>query len=130
MELITKHICMTKDIGVHGNLFGGNMLSWLDEAGAMLAAQAADSNSMVTLLISEIKFNKPVRTGDLIFIYGEIKKIGTTSVTLNLEARRHNVVSGKQKVVCTTSMVFVNIDSSGEPNPISSTARKRFEENE
>ena len=38
MKLISSHVCMTKDVGFHGNLFGGLMLSWLDEAGATLAA--------------------------------------------------------------------------------------------
>ena len=42
-QLISTHICKTKDVGNHGNLFGGVMLSWLDEAGAALAAQIADT---------------------------------------------------------------------------------------
>ncbi len=48
MELITTKVCMTKDLGVHGNLFGGIMLAWLDEAGAAFACEKAQSTHMVT----------------------------------------------------------------------------------
>ena len=42
MELIAQHICKGQNIGVHGNLFGGVMLGWLDEAGAAFAAQCCN----------------------------------------------------------------------------------------
>ena len=36
MELVTTKICMALDLGVHGNLFGGSMMSFLDEAAAAM----------------------------------------------------------------------------------------------
>ena len=56
MKLISSHVCMTKDVGFHGNLFGGLMLSWLDEAGATLAAEICESPRMVTKKITEVIF--------------------------------------------------------------------------
>ena len=50
---------MTKDVGFHGNLFGGLMLSWLDEAAAALAAELCESPRMVTVKISEVIFQMP-----------------------------------------------------------------------
>ena len=44
MELISTHFVKTQDVGYHGNLFGGVMLAWLDEAAAAFAAQAADGD--------------------------------------------------------------------------------------
>jgi acyl-CoA thioesterase YciA len=61
MELISTHICKGQNIGVHGNLFGGVMLGWLDEAGGAFAAQYCDTPRMVTLKMSETIFKKPVR---------------------------------------------------------------------
>ena len=52
--------------------------------------------------------------------------MGTSSVILNLEARRHSVYNGTQKVVCSTKMTFVRIDGDGEPVPISEHIRERF----
>ena len=61
MQLISTHICKGKNIGVHGNLFGGIMLSWLDEGGAAYACQICDTPRMVTVRMGETKFLKPVR---------------------------------------------------------------------
>ncbi len=118
MQLISTHICKGQNIGVHGNLFGGVMLSWLDEAGAAFTAQVCGSPRMVTKCISEVVFNKPVRPGQIIKIYGDVIKIGTTSITTQLEARRHSVVNGSQRSVCSVEMTFVRIDGDGEPVPI------------
>tara|TARA_Y100000593_G_C4303234_1_gene334425 strand:+ start:678 stop:1091 length:414 start_codon:yes stop_codon:yes gene_type:complete len=118
MELISTHVCKGQNIGVHGNLFGGVMLSWLDEAAAVFSAQVCGTPRMVTKCISEVIFNKPVRPGQIIKIYGDVKKIGSSSITVSLEARRHSVVNGSQKVVCNVEMTFVRIDGDGEPVPI------------
>lgn len=118
MELISTHVCKGQNIGVHGNLFGGVMLSWLDEAAAVFCAQVCGTPRMVTKCISEVIFNKPVRPGQIIKIYGDVKKIGSSSITVSLEARRHSVVNGSQKVVCNVEMTFVRIDGDGEPVPI------------
>ena len=126
MELITTKVCMTKDIGVHGNLFGGKMLAWLDEAGAAFACQIADSTSMVTCRISEVNFRKPVKTGRIVKVYGIPIGVGNTSVTIGLEARSHNPHSGEQKVVCKTQMTFVQVDDDGEPLPLSQKVKNKF----
>ena len=118
MELISTHVCKGQNIGVHGNLFGGVMLSWLDEAAAVFCAQVCGTPRMVTKCISEVIFNKPVRPGQIIKIYGDVKQIGSSSITVSLEARRHSVVNGSQKVVCNVEMTFVRIDGDGEPVPI------------
>ena len=118
---------MTKDVGFHGNLFGGLMLSWLDEAGAALAAELCESPRMVTVKISEVIFRKPVRPGQIIKIYGDLEEIGNSSIVIKLEARRHSPYNGSQRVACTTDMTFVRIDGDGEPIPISDTVKKRYE---
>jgi acyl-CoA thioesterase YciA len=124
MELISTHICKTQNIGFHGNLFGGIMLSWLDEAGAAFAAQVAGSPRMVTKSISEVVFQKPVRPGQIIKIYGDVLRIGTSSLTIRLEARRHSVYNGSQRSVCSIDMVFVRIDGDGESVPIKTVKKK------
>jgi len=73
---------------------------------------------MVTKSISEVVFEKPVRPGQIIKIYGDVIKIGATSITVRLEARRHSVYNGSQKSVCSIDTVFVRIDGDGESVPI------------
>jgi acyl-CoA thioesterase YciA len=126
MELITTKIVLARDIGVHGNLFGGIMLAWLDEAGAAYACQVADSSRLVTKHISEVNFKRPVKTGRIVKIYGKVEHVGNTSVSILLEARRHNPFSGTQKIVCTTNMVFVQIDEEGESLRLSKKVKDKW----
>ena len=49
MELISNHVCMKKDLGIHNNLFGGFLLAWLDEAGASYATNICETPLMVTI---------------------------------------------------------------------------------
>ena len=125
MELISTHFCKAANVGYHGNLFGGTMLAWLDEAGVSFACQVCDTPRMVTKKISEVVFHKPVRPGQIIKIYGEVKVIGNRSITIHLEARRHSVYSGNQKTVLTTDMTFVRIDGDGDAIPISQKVKDK-----
>ena len=127
-ELVSTHICKTKDVGVHGNLFGGTMLSWLDESGGAFASQCIDSPRLVTVRLSEVTFKKPVRPGHIIKIYGAVQRIGQCSITVSLEARRHSPYNGTQRTVCTTEITYVRIDGDGEPIPISDKVKTQYGE--
>ena len=118
MELVSTHVCKTQNLGMHGNLFGGVMLSWLDEAGAAFTSQVCGTPRMVTKSISEVVFQKPVRAGQIIKVYADVVRIGESSITIRLEARRHSVYNGSQRNVVSVDMVFVRIDGDGEPVPI------------
>jgi len=126
MELITTHPIKKSDLGFHSNLFGGKLLAWLDAAAASYAMQVCDTPRMVTVKIDECVFNKPAREGQLLKIYGNVVKFGNTSVTMYLEARAHNVYSGQQTNILSTSIVFVRIDEGGEPIPISERVKNKF----
>ena len=115
MQLISTHLCKMQNVGFHGNLFGGTMLSWLDEAGGSFAAEVCETPRVVTVKLAEVEFKKPVRPGQIIKIYGKVLKIGNCSIIIKLEARRHSPYNGSQKVVCSTEMTFVRIDGDGEP---------------
>ena len=128
MELITTKTVLASEMGVSNNLFGGVMLSWLDLSGAAYAAQICDSPRLVTKKFEEVIFEKPVKIGNLIKIYGEVVKFGNTSVTIKLEARKHNVETGQQQLVCSTVVVFVKINDDGEPVPVSDRVKLRYKE--
>ncbi len=99
MELITTHPIKKSDLGFHGNLFGGKLLSWLDAAAVAYAMQLCDSPRMVTVSIDKCVFEKPTKEGRLLKIFGYPAEVGNTSVTLYIEARSHNVRTGRQDVV-------------------------------
>jgi acyl-CoA thioesterase YciA len=128
MKLINKKICMGKDIGIHGNVFGGFMMSWIDEAGAAFATEYCCTPNMVTLKVGEMLFKKPLKTGNHVRLYGEVVHLGNTSITLNIDARKYNVYSGVEISVCTTSITFVRIDDDGLPTPIGESVKRRHVE--
>jgi acyl-CoA thioesterase YciA len=128
MELITRELCLRKDLGIHGNLFGGVMMSWLDKAGAIMATSLCESSSMVTGEMEGIKFLKKVRENTQVNVYGEAVSVGKTSIVIALEARKYNVHTGVEKTVCKTNAVFVRIDrQDGEKRPLGSGAKAKIE---
>jgi acyl-CoA thioesterase YciA len=128
MELITTHICKQSEIGIHDNMFGGTILSIIDDASASYASQTCDTQRVVTLKIDELVFAKPVKVGNILKVYGEVKAFGTTSVTLYIEVRKHNVYTGLQTVVTHTNIKFVRIDDEGTPLAISERVKERYAE--
>ncbi len=126
MEYITTKICQAGHIGVHGNLFGGVMLSWFDEAGASLAAYLCSTPDIVTVKMDEVIFKKPVKTGDHIRFFGKVHHVGTSSITLALEARRFLFENGKYELVCSTDITYVRINEKGQPTPVDAQIRQRL----
>ena len=124
-ELISKEICMTKDIGLNGNLFGGIMLSCIDKAGAVFACEMCECDSLVTLTMDKVIFNQPVKVGHILYFYGTLEKFGNTSISIKIEVFRkdYNV---DMVQVCGTSMVFVQIDSEGNSSEIISNAKTEY----
>jgi len=124
--LISTHPIKKSDLGFHGNLFGGKLLSWLDAAGAAYAMEVCDSPRMVTVKIDECIFKKPAKEGQLLKIYGKVLDIGKSSLTLELESRSHNVYSGTQSVILSTNIKFVRIDENGDSIPISDRVKSKY----
>lgn len=126
MELISTYICKAGDIGVHSNMFGGHIMALIDDSAASYAAQICDTPRMVTIKIDSLVFEKPVKSGNIVKIYGKVKEFGNTSVTLYIEMRKHNVYNGKQEVVTHTHIKFVRIDDEGNPLSISERVKARY----
>ncbi|MFT3885353.1 MAG: hotdog domain-containing protein [Flavobacteriales bacterium] len=126
-QLIAKKIVMARDIGVHGNLFGGTLMAWIDEAAASFATEYCCTPNMVTVKVGEFIFRKPLRAGNHVRLYGSVARLGTSSITLDVEATKYNLYSGEETMVCSTSITFVRIDDDGTPTAIGETVRKRHE---
>jgi acyl-CoA thioesterase YciA len=88
--------------------------------------EVCDSPRMVTVKIDECVFKKPAKEGQLLKIYGKVLDIGKSSLTLELEARSHNVYSGTQSVILSTNIKFVRIDENGDSIPISDRVKTKY----
>jgi acyl-CoA thioesterase YciA len=112
MELVMKKMCYQKDLGRNKNLFGGTMMSWMDEAASIYAYQHCEEERMVTLRYGEYYFRKQVKQGDIIEFFCGNEKKGNTSFTFDIMA----IVRGS--VVFSTDCTFVAIDEKGNKKAI------------
>jgi len=117
-KIITKHTVIPPHLNMHSNLFGGVMLSWLDEAGYLYAVEICRSTNIVTVAMNNIVFKSPVRLGDIVTFYGKLLKIGKTSITIKLKAEIFSVInsnSSSNNPVIECEIVFVKVDENGIP---------------
>lgn len=126
MDLLVTHPVKKSDLGFHGNLFGGALLSWVDAALAAYAMEKCHTQSMITVSIDQCVFKKPAKEKQLVKIYAELIKIGNTSASFRVEARAFNVFRGDEVVLLQTCMTFVRVDEEGQPIPISKQVKETF----
>jgi len=117
-EPAIRVLMMPRDTNAHGTIFGGVILSYLDQAGA-IEARRQGCRFMVTVSMDKVVFHEPVFVGDLVSFWTETVRIGTTSITIKVvvEAIRGN--DPNQKVIVTeASVVYVNVGEDRKPKPI------------
>ncbi len=111
-------VMMPRDTNPLGTIFGGLILSYIDQAGAVHARQHS-SKKLVTVAMHEVKFIAPVFVGDLVSFYTETVRIGTTSITVlvTVDARRSTVPHEVIRVT-QAEVVYVAVEEAGKPVPI------------
>ncbi len=117
-DLITRRLCLVKDTGHAGVLWGGNMMAWVDEAGAIYAGSRTRNPYLVTKAFTEIDFKHQVRPGDSVDFWGRIDRWGETSVTIELTVLAWRPESSERREVLHVKGVFVAIDPQGRKQKI------------
>jgi acyl-CoA hydrolase len=126
MDLISTHPVKKLDLGFHGNLFGGKLLSWIDASVVAYSMEKCRSKNMITVALDKCVFEKAAKEGQLVKIYAGMTKIGNTSATFEVEARTYNVFRGDEEIILRTHMTFVRVDDEGVPIPISEQVKRLF----
>lgn len=118
-------IMMPRDTNPNGTIFGGLILSYIDQAGAVEVRQHSDQR-FVTVAMHEVKFLAPVLVGDLVSFYTETERIGKTSITVlvTVEAWRRDFPHETVRVT-QAEVVYVVVNSKGRPTPIKTRVPKR-----
>ncbi len=117
-ELITRRLCLIKDTGHAGVLWGGNMMAWVDEAGAIYAGRQVANRYMVTKAFTEIDFQSRVAPGDMVSFYGRVARVGRTSLAIDLRVTAAHPADPDEREVLRVTGVFVAIDAAGDKEPI------------
>jgi acyl-CoA thioesterase YciA len=117
-EPAIRVLMMPRDTNAHGTIFGGVILSFIDQAGA-IEARRQGCRFMVTVSMDKVVFHEPVFVGDLVSFWTETVKIGNTSITVKVtcEAIRGNDPD-KRVIVTEATVVYVNVGDDRKPAPI------------
>jgi len=119
--LTIRTLAMPADTNPAGDIFGGWVMSQMDIAGAIAAVERVQGR-VVTVAVEAMTFIAPVKVGDVLCVYTRVERIGTTSITIGLEAWvRRNRLDERQKVT-EARFVYVSLDEDGKKRPIAATA--------
>jgi acyl-CoA thioesterase YciA len=120
-ELTVRTIAMPADTNANGDIFGGWVMSQMDQAGGIAGVERAQGR-VVTVAVDGMHFIRPVRVGDVLCVYTRVERIGRTSMTIKVEAwARRFTTHGREKVTDAT-FTFVAIDDDGRPRTIPPSA--------
>jgi acyl-CoA thioesterase YciA len=114
---IIRTVPQPADMNGNGDIFGGWVLSQMDVAGGALAARVAKGR-VATVAITAMTFVEPIKVGDMVSIYGEVQKIGRTSITIDLETVVQRRTGTTDIRVTHGTFVFVAIDEEGKPRAV------------
>jgi acyl-CoA thioesterase YciA len=115
-EPAIRVLMMPRDTNAHGTIFGGVILSYIDQAGA-IEARRQGCRLMLTVSMDKIVFHEPVHVGDLVSFWTETLRIGTTSITTKVVVDA--IRNGDQRVTVTEAqVVYVNVGEDRKPTPI------------
>lgn len=116
---ILRIMARPNDVNVAGDIFGGWMMSQCDIAGGIVASRKAGGR-VVTVAVKDFRFLAPVLVSDIVSIYADDIRIGTTSITLDINVYVERRVSGEEQIikVAAAEIVYVHIDAQRQPTPI------------
>lgn len=113
-ELTMRLLAMPADANAAGDIFGGWVVSQMDLAAAIRAADRARCR-VATVAINTLVFRKPVKIGDTLSVYSTIQKVGRSSITVSLEAWAQRYQTQDQVKVTEGVFVMVAMNDAGEP---------------
>jgi acyl-CoA thioesterase YciA len=108
-------VMMPKDTNAHGTIFGGVILSYIDQAAAV-EAKRNGGGFIVTVAMREVVFHGPVNVGDLVSFYTRLVRIGRTSITVAVDVRAQS--QDAERRVTEAEVTFVNLDENKKPKLI------------
>lgn len=113
---------LPRDTNAYGTIFGGVILSYIDLAGG-IECRRQSPKKFVTKAMHEVVFVAPVYLGDLVTFYTRTVRIGTTSITVDVEVEAERLgLAGTKEIVRVTEaeVIYVAVSNDGKPVPIKS----------
>ena len=118
MSSITlRFLAEPSTVNFGGKVHGGTVMKWIDEAGYACATRWA-RQYCVTVLVGSIRFERPIRIGDLVEVEARLAYTGSTSMNISVEVRAGDMKTGQMEKIARCLAVFVAVDEDGHKMPV------------
>jgi acyl-CoA thioesterase YciA len=122
--LAIQVVMMPRDVNPNGTIFGGVLLSYIDQAGAIGARRevllaGGPPPAVVTVAVNRVEFKQPVLVGDVVRFLTRLVRMGRTSVTMHVDVEAER--GGQVLHVTEAEVVYVAVDLSTperKPRPL------------
>jgi acyl-CoA thioesterase YciA len=115
--LTVRISAMPADTNANGDIFGGWVLSRMDQAGGIAGVERA-MGRVVTVAMDGVQFIRPVKVGDVLEVYTEVESIGRSSMKIHVEAWARRFQTHTHEKVTDANFTFVAVDDVGKPRSI------------
>jgi acyl-CoA hydrolase len=106
------------DANVYGNVHGGAILKYIDEAAAVAAWRHARVPKVVTVSLERMDFKEPVYIGDILHVRATVRHVGKTSMLVGVRIEAENPTTGEVRHTASCYMTFVALDRNNKPTPV------------
>ena len=116
-QLTVRTIAMPADTNANGDIFGGWVMSQMDQAGGIAGVERAKGR-VVTVKVDSMTFIAPMKVGDVLEVFTEVESVGRTSMKIHIEAFAQRFQTHHRDKVTDATFTFVAIDDAGRPRPV------------
>ena len=116
-EPVIRVIAMPADANADGDIFGGWLMSLMDMGAGLVAARTARGR-VATVAMDGVQFHLPVKVGDEVSVFGQMERVGRTSMTIAIDTWRRSRTSEESFKVTEARFTFVALDDQGRPRPV------------
>ncbi len=118
-SLALRVVTMPRDTNQYGTIFGGVILSYIDQAG-FVEARRHGVHRWVTVALDRVEFKAPVHLGDTVNFYATTMRAGKSSVTVQIDVEAERYSSGETVPVTSASITLVSVSADGKAIPFRS----------
>jgi acyl-CoA hydrolase len=113
---MTEYV-LPQHANVFGNVFGGQIMSWID-LGAAITAQRHSGKACVTVFVDDLKFEEPVKVGEVVRLRAEVSAVFTTSMEIEVVVEGEDSRTGRRWPCVHARLTFVAVDEKGKPTKV------------
>lgn len=120
-RLALRVVTLPRDTNQYGTIFGGVILSYIDQAG-FVEARRHGAHRWVTVAMDRVEFTRPVHLGDVVSFWARTVRLGTKSVTVEVEVEAERYTTSQRDAVTAATITLVSVDAEGRPIAFTSPA--------